>query len=221
MFGMLFLVASVVLLSLSHLGENDNEVTTQNLMPAYIPALMSVLAGFLFGIRMVFIKYAVQVQHYDGVAFAVGHPAIDAFLCSIAATILLGVSQKEDDKDYELILKAFAAGFLNGIGLTAVNYCVTVGQAGPAGAILSTFETGIPTIMDILILDQATNGRQLIALFLAIFGVSLTAVGDRIQKQFCGAKSSQNSVPDGRRYAGGADIYGKAETQKDTPVSKN
>ena len=61
MFGMLFLVASVVLLSLSHLGENDDEVTTQNLMPAYIPALMSVLAGFLFGIRMVFIKYAVQV----------------------------------------------------------------------------------------------------------------------------------------------------------------
>ena len=92
MFGMLLLVASVVLLSLSQLGDDDEDKSTHDHMEPYIPSLMSVFAGFLFGIRLVFIKYAVQVQKYDGMAFAVGHPSLDALFCSLAGSILLGVS---------------------------------------------------------------------------------------------------------------------------------
>ena len=58
----MFLVACVVLLSISQPEKSD--ASGGEVMAAYIPALMSVLAGFLFGIRIVFIKY-------DGMALSV------------------------------------------------------------------------------------------------------------------------------------------------------
>ena len=125
--GMTLLISCVVLLSFAQPGDSVDEHSTEGLMHASIPALAAVLSGFIFGIRIVLVKYAVLVQKYDGMAFSVGHPAIDAFFCSLAAAILLSVTTNASDRDHELLAKSIAAGFFNGIGNTCANYCVIDG----------------------------------------------------------------------------------------------
>lgn len=130
MIGMVVLIMASVLLGLSHVVHGTDE--DEDLTPAYIPVLISLGAALLFGLKFVLTKYTVIRYKYDAMAFAIGHPALEAFICSIAGMVYIALHPVPHD----ILWKSFGAGLIGGgIGVTLTSYGITVGVAGPVAAI--------------------------------------------------------------------------------------
>ena len=111
MVGMVFLIASSILLGLNSGDKPDPEDDPNRdpTIPQYLPVLISASCAVMFGIRNVTIRYAVVNMGYEVLSLAIGQSALEGILCAIPATVLIILNGGEDAN---LMYIIFAAGII-------------------------------------------------------------------------------------------------------------
>ena len=82
-----------------------------------------------------------------------------------------------------IIILWIAAGMISGIGISLVNYAISVGIAGPACA-LADLNPVIQTVLDYLFLNQQLDLFQIFGLLLGLIGCVIIGIGSSMTHLF-------------------------------------